>query len=549
MNWRPGNPWRDEGGAVAATYAIALMGLIVVAGVGYDYSRMVSLDSELQNAADQAALAAVTQLDRQSGACERASNAAVGLLRNLTMLSNDGRGNQVTVTGETACDATGTIRFFQDKDKTIPALTDEAARFVEVWVNPREAFYALTPVMANFNGSGDLHAAALAGMGSAICRVPPLMICNPVEPAANKNTMLDFDAESHVGDGIKLVANDSYTPGAFGFLQTEFGTGANGLLAALGWDVRGGDCVSVEGVEIKNGMDASVLDGINVRFDIPGPGQFCPSIDGITGVCSPSVSVRKDMTRNNSDNWKVHEGNSGNFNTEAYRPTAAATYDALYGAGTTPLIMGHPRDLCHAWSNNGNCANGRTGDGQWDINAYWRSNFGGSNYGSQIDPSVYGPFPPGQGYPSRYQVYRWEADQLLAESLYGMGIKDAGGGQKAYAQPQEGHSLALDEAPWGLVPGSGLDRRRISVAVLNCNALRAKYGNSLNNRELEVPTWIDVFLVEPSQSRGKCQGKDCNTVYTEKFDVYVELIERTDIGGDNGSAAQTIRRDVPYLIQ
>lgn len=548
---RLGNLWREDSGAVAATYAIAVMGLIVVAGVGYDYTRMVAVDSELQNAADQAALAAATQLDKTDGACARASTAAVGLLRNLTMLSNDGSGNAITVTGEDECDAAGTIRFYQDRDKQIPATTDEEARFVEVHVDPREAFYALTPVMATFRGSGDLHAAALAGVGSAICRVPPLMICNPVEPLGNTNTMLDFDAEFHIGAGIRLVANDSYTPGAFGFLQTEFGTGANGLLGALSWDIRGGDCLSVDGVEIKNGMNASVLDGINVRFDLPGTGQYCPTLEGVTGVCSPSVSVRKDLVRPaNNSNWSIFEGNSGNFDTQAYRPTTADFYPST----KTPLIMGLPRDRCHAWSNSGSCStvnggvDGRMGTGDWDINAYWRSNFGGANYGGQISASEYGDQP--KGYPTRYQVYRWEADQLVAGTLFNNGIKTATGTIRAYAQPQDGLSLALPDAPYGLVPGSELDRRRLSVAVLNCRALQTKYGNSLNNRELEVPTWIDVFLVEPSKSRSKCQGgSGCNVTYTEPFDVYVELIDRTDIGGDNGSVTQTVRRDVPHLIQ
>lgn len=551
MRLHPVHLLRDEAGAVAATYAIALMGLIVVAGVGYDYTRMVAVDSELQNAADQAALAGATQLNREVGACARASTAAVGLLRNLTMLSNDGDGNQITVTAEPTCDATGRIRFFQDKAKTRPATSDADARFIEVFVNPREALYALTPIMATFRGSGDLNAAAFAGVGSAICRVPPLMICNPIEPSTNTNTMLDFDAESHIGAGIRLVANDSYTPGAFGFLQTEFGTGANGLLAALGWDIRGGDCVSVDGVEIKNGMNASVLDGINARFDLPGTGQFCPSISGVTGVCSPSVAVRKDMTRrSNQDSWDVHEGTDADFDTEAYRPTSAS----FYPSDKTPRIMGLPRDRCHAWSNTGSCSsvNGgndpRMGTGDWDINAYWRSNFG-SNYGSQISVSDYGAQP--KGYPTRYQVYRWEADKIVGGTLSGI-VKSAGGTpeQFAYAQPQAGRSLALANAPYGLVPGPQLDRRRLSVAVLNCQALQAKYGNSLNNRILEVPTWIDVFLVEPSKSRRKCRnGSGCNDAYTEPFDVYVELIERTDIGGDNGSSSQTVRRDVPYIIE
>ena len=44
----------NEDGAVAAMYAIALTGLIVIAGAAFDYGRVAALDTELQGAADQA---------------------------------------------------------------------------------------------------------------------------------------------------------------------------------------------------------------------------------------------------------------------------------------------------------------------------------------------------------------------------------------------------------------------------------------------------------------------------------------------------------------
>lgn len=555
---------RDESGAVAATYSIALLGLIAIAGVGYDVARMYGLDSELQNAADQAAIAAATQLDKNAGACSRASSAAVGLLRNVTLLANDGNedGNTITFTDEAPCDATGFIRFYQDKEKTTPATSDEEARYVEVRVNPRVARYALTPVGSSITNSGNLNAAAFAGVGSAICRVPPLMICNPIEPAGNTDIFLDFPVETNIGAGIKLVANESYTPGAFGFLQTEFGTGANGLRAALGWDIRGGDCVSTDGVEMKEGLTASVLNAINTRFDVASS-NGCPDINGVTGQCSPSVNVRKDLVRQPSANgqnaWEVWEGTStttaANAYLQAYRPGGVGTYTSLYGSGIAPQIMGHPRDLCHAVSNDGVCSayNGnndpRLGSGDWDIQAYWLSNYGVA-WASQVpaDPEFTRP----KGYPTRYEVYRWEAAQMAAGALPQANIVKANGAnpsKSAYAQPQAGKMLALPSAPYGLVPGTELDRRRLSVAVLNCGALQAKYGNSLNSDVLEVSTWIDIFMVEPAIARNKCKSGPGCTKITEAFDVYVELIDRTDIGGDNGSNLQTIRRDVPYLIE
>ena len=73
MSVRGRSFWLNESGATAALYALALPALVAIAGVGFDYARLASMDSELQNAADQAALAAVTQLNGQGGACLRAA--------------------------------------------------------------------------------------------------------------------------------------------------------------------------------------------------------------------------------------------------------------------------------------------------------------------------------------------------------------------------------------------------------------------------------------------------------------------------------------------
>lgn len=547
----------EEGGAVAATYALSLTALIAVAGIGFDYARLAGMDSELQNGADQAALAGATQLNKENGSCARATNAAIALLNNESLLANDKGERSVQINGGTtitvaddACTGTPGIVFYVDKNKATVATTDETAAFIEVSVDARVAEYAFTPIVGALN-SGNIDASALAGVAAAVCKVPPLMICNPDEPSTNTNTLLEFNVPLHLGHGIKLVANDSYTPGAFGFLQTEFGSGANGLLAALAWDTRGGDCTSVTGVEIKDGMNASVMDGINTRFDLPGTGNSCPDINGVTGICSPSVNSRKDLVRQAGNcNWSENTATTAEASLNNYRPTSAATYDTIFGAGSSPQIIGHPRDLCHAVSNAGVCAGGRIGTGDWDIQAYWMSNYGAA-YSGQI-PANLAKFPRPKGYPSRYEVYRWEADRFADGTAATSEIIKAGqSSHSAYAQPQDTKCLATSASPYGLVPGDESDRRRLSVAVLNCNALIAKHGNSLNNKALDVGTWIDIFLVEPSFDRRYCtQGSGCGSVkITEKTDVYVEVIGETVLGGDNGATVQTVRKDVPYLVE
>lgn len=50
---------RDDRGSVAVIFAMALVGMLVVAGMGIDYGRKVALETEMQQALDSAVLAAV----------------------------------------------------------------------------------------------------------------------------------------------------------------------------------------------------------------------------------------------------------------------------------------------------------------------------------------------------------------------------------------------------------------------------------------------------------------------------------------------------------
>src|SRR3954449_7013486 len=90
--------WRDDRGAIAPLTAMTLFALIAVGGVAFDYARLAAMDTELQQAADQAALAAATQLDRADGAQARATTAIEDadnshrLSRNLTRFANDSNG-------------------------------------------------------------------------------------------------------------------------------------------------------------------------------------------------------------------------------------------------------------------------------------------------------------------------------------------------------------------------------------------------------------------------------------------------------------------------
>ncbi len=518
MNDPIGNRFlQDESGAVAATYAMALTALIVIAGVGFDYGRLATMDSELQNGADQAALAGATQLDGKSGACSRAATAAVSLVTNTTVLANSA--NTITVTSETACDATGTVKFWQNKEGTTAATSDANARFIELTVATRTVDYAFTPIVNLFVGSAS--AGAMAGLGSSICKVPPVFMCNP-----NEGSDPSFTISNYIGKGIRLVANDgggNYGAGNFGYLQTNAGNGASAIRDALGKTEVPGDCVAVDGVTTKPGANVSVLDALNTRFDIYTGNTNAPC--GANGLgCPPSANSRKDVVHKGNANqcsYTTGGGNGWQMSDNPYIPTSATT--VLTNAEADALSpMGYPRDMCHAVSATGSCGGGIVGDGIWDRNAYFRSN--DQNYALGFDISA----TFGTSTPTRYQVYKYEAANAGAR----LQNQSAGSGLTSRPQP-------YCTPPGIAVGGTAIDRRVFSVAVINC-------GSGLNGSSgPHTPkTFVDVFLPEPSVRR-----RVGSTTYTEASDVYVEVIGATTLGGGGSTAAQTIRRDVPYLVR
>ena len=509
---------RDESGAVAATYAMALTALIVIAGVGFDYGRLATMDSELQNGADQAALAGATQLDGKDRACERAATAAVSLVTNTTILANDA--STITVASETACDATGTVKFWQNKDGTTAATSDANARFIELTVASRTVDYAFTPIVNLLQGS--VSAGAMAGLGSSICKVPPVFMCNP-----NQSSDPSFTIADYIGDGIRLTVNDGGAPygsGQFGYLQNDAGTGVPPIMQALGLVTPPGDCISVESIETKPGANISVLDALNTRFDIY-TGNVTATCNANGSLCPPSANTRKDLVHKGGTNNCAFAPGNGNGWRVASSPYIAPTTSGVARDMTVGEIgntdpMGYPRDLCHAWSPTGNCGLGRVGNGVWDRRAYFDTN--PNAYGVGFDYAA----ALGTSTPTRYQVYRYEAANSGARLVN----EDGAGGATSRPQP-------YCRTPGIPVATTQADRRVLSVAIVNCD------GANLSNPIAPIK-FIDVFLTEPAVRRSTGGGN----LITEGSDVYVEVIGETTLGGGS-AAAQLIRRDVPYLIR
>lgn len=536
--------FRNAEGAVAPTVALSLLGLIAVGGIAFDYARMASMDTELQNAADQAALAAATQLDGEAGSRARAISAAQTLVANLTYFANDGDSDAITVP---------TIIFYSDYDPVTGAKgpvagSDADANYVLVTVGARTANYALTPIVAALS-SGAMTASAFATLDSAYCNLPPFLLCQPSP---------NFNVADNIGKGLRLVIGSTVAPGNFGFIQTGFGTGAENLAKALGWQGAAGGCVRARGgIPTEPGNKQSVRAAFNTRFDLSESGQTCPA----GGSCPPSTNSRKDL---------VHGNNCGTGGQQGWRepewPYRARNADPLSAANpmiaddpatpgvnetrTYPETMGHPRDLCHAVSQAGVCpGNGIVGTGVWDRDAYFWINYNWNNATWKTRTGLTDD-PAAANYATRYKVYLWEAANPLpdgAAGTIGIGknqpvqVVQGSGFATRYTSSWTGNSPAPERTcrdPGVPPPADPLtDRRATSVAVVDCTGL--------NGRDVVPPLeWMDVFLVEPTYSRGTGSG-----ARTDNGDIYVEVIGPRPLPGVNENLGQVIRRDVPRLIE
>lgn len=538
------NFFSDDRGAVAATYALALVPILAILGLGFDYARVAGMDTELQNAADQAALAAATQLDGSNGSMQRAINAATGnLVANSTILSNDGTGQTIAIS-----DTDTQVVFYSNKadaEAGTNSFTDVTkysdARFVQVTVDTRDANYAFTPLVGAVAGS--LNAAAVAGMGSALCRIPPLMVCNP-EEATDASTPTPFNPDNYKGIGLlaKPGGGSQWTPGNYGYL--DVGTnGAVGVRQALGGDPDG-NCLSQSGVDpdepatvdTQTGNIASGPQSLNTRFDVYSS-QGC--VSGAT--CRPSLNSRKDLVR--PANLAPATGNSCDIHNNGWRePTNAyhPTDGAIDLADTVAVdSMGHPRDKCHAVLDGAtnNCRTEPFGDGEWDRNAYFRIHHGttGTNWQALFTATDVTKFQssPSIAAVTRFDVYKWE-ERSPSARLYDTPVGATGSQLVTRNQPVCGASYGFSTA------SDPTDRRRMSVAVVNC------YFNEVSGNSTDVPvvTWMDVFLVQPSYDRGS--GSDH---FTRKDEIYTEIIGKTDISRVGAPIGPTVRRDVPYLVR
>ncbi|PLR22953.1 hypothetical protein SGCZBJ_16490 [Caulobacter zeae] len=452
---------QDRSGTVATLTGVALIGLVAIGGLAFDVSRALALRAELENAVDAAALAGASQLDGTSGAMGRAQTAAMGSLVSNRQALGDTYESNVAV-------AASDITFLSSRDPDVTATTDATAKFIRINLAPRSrglVFGALTGV-AGFNAT----ARAVAGYGTAICKVPPLMICNP-----NESTSLVFDGDTYIGKNFVLTpppgGNGAWGPGNFGFLSV--GSGAADVKNAMGRYPPLTECFGTT-VQTQTGNIASADDYFNVRFDI-----YKSSASGLKNdpLFRPAMNTLVGA--------KTNAGNS------ACNPSVSVPSNSCSSSAAVAGGMGLPRDCNQT---------GTVGSGVWNKAQYFATNHSGINpttYIPQVPAgstgtgwNAYGPAPAaGATSPTRYQVYKWELAMLSGAISTPAGAfsdgQTANSGSHDYAAPQ------CNKNGGQATP----DRRTISAVVVNCNA-----DNVHGSSTVHVIAYVDLFLIGPAVS-------------------------------------------------
>ncbi len=434
---------KDDRGATAIYVALGMGVMVGAGGLAIDLGRAMHLSTELQQAADAAALAGAAELDGQDSARDRATTAAQGAFgsSNLQTFASDSGGSAVTV---------NEVIFLSALDPDTPALSDTEARFIQVRVSPRESAPLLMPVVTGSDAPLRLGATATAGFTRVACKIPPLMVCNPFEqPGATTETPFS----SFAGQQILIKSHTGghggqWAPGTFGLLDTPDGNQSTQQLAI--WMAKGTSpgCYSTK-LSIRPGQADAMRTALNTRFDM----YENPFFGGNNDKKNPDYRPARNVTK-------------GLLPTIDSK-TGKADFCAPVAPATAQDAMALPRDSC---IKAGTC---RFGAGDWDRTGYWTVNHG---------------MAPPTGTDTRYETYRWEIDNTKIPD------PDPSSGTTKEVGSSADSTKRCYSGP--TAPNDSPDRRVLTFAVVNCG-LHNIHGNS---DDIQPVAFVKAFLTEPVSS-------------------------------------------------
>lgn len=513
--------------AIAPLYALALFGLIMIAGVGWDYSRMATMHSELQNAADQAALAAATQLTGVTDARVRARDAATNFLAsdgslwvNETKLANGDEDKSRTI-------ALVDFKFFQswNHGSDLPgpeATTDANARYVRVTVDGRTADFALTAI-GGLVSSGSINASAVATLEASACNIPPVMVCAPTGDSG-------WPRASDIGIAVDMREgpqnSTDFTPGNFDLLNVDYeGVAQSDQNRTLGLNSDLLGCTNAQ-LQTDPGRRIPQNTAINTRFGIyPNGNNF--ACDTTTGDFCPAEVTRSDLVRRvsvpNLNQLPAAGVLTPSGDSAACADRTGGDLIPFSEVPVTPAVpkQGFPLDTCQAPGLVG-CLS--FGDGIWDDQSYMNAVHGGTSIG--VVPQIDVPNVDEPNRTTRYEVYEWErANQSrTVQKELGRVPNSNGNGGTLYC------SAPRPIAGTPVVPsGNQKDRRILTVAVVDCAG---------NNGRFDVNTFkfIDMFMIAPMTGQAGSRELKAEIMGPARR-------------ADGGSGFQNFGRKKPVLVQ
>jgi Flp pilus assembly protein TadG len=263
---------RGERGSVLVVSAFGMLGFLLATGLCVDISHFYLVKTELQNAADAAALAGASALNSDDGGIEKAVDVAIA-----EMNKSEFNKNKITITR-------ADVVFSRNLNGTYVSETTakgDAAniRFVKVAIPPVGVSTSFSaPVLGS---SRNVAAEATAGMSVAL------------------NTFCDYIPVTAIdADAVLFKPGNTYTirrppggavsPGNYQILAID-GSGASDDRIGLGKGVR--NCLGAGSVvQTKPGVSAgAVRQGLNTRF-----GDYGGGLD--PAEYPPDENVKEDIT-------------------------------------------------------------------------------------------------------------------------------------------------------------------------------------------------------------------------------------------------------------
>ncbi len=496
--------WRDRRGAATIYVVISMPMLLGIGALSIDLGRLMTVNTELQSAADAAAMAGAAELAQLPGSRDRARAAAAGAVANLQTFAT---GEADITIGTTDCadpPVAPCIRFLKVLPNTDDApimfndvaAADDEARYIDVHVAARTVTNGLIRLVGG-PAIASTSATAVAGQQLMVCNIPLMFMCNPSEPAGNTDLYLPVDTALLEGKQLELFhqgGGGTLTPGDFGLIcpagtENNDNCGGGDVMEALASTT--GQCARL--VTTKTGATLSqVRTGINVRFDFftqQAKSNGVPWRDLDKFAPAANVTQGGEMQINNPTRCE-------------YNPLPATQ------------AVGLPRDQCHIDDDcevNGAIAgNPRVGDGNWDYKEYFRINNGcDQNANPTCKPADWDGITGAASWPpTRYEVYRYELERMPEVVVTpGQTIYDTSG-NPVETTAENGHTQCFQGTPPD-IPGYNSfpakvrdatllgDRRVLPVAILNCNALEAAGYDTTGTFSISSDDMVYVFLTEP----------------------------------------------------